>query len=56
MFKRTATDLTKLSRQTVKEWLGSFDTVLSDCDGNNFFFFFQLLFMISNATKMNSYS
>lgn len=33
MFKRTATDLTKLPGNVVKEWLNSFDSVLTDCDG-----------------------
>lgn len=33
MFKQTSTELTKLSNEKVKEWLNSFDTVLTDCDG-----------------------
>lgn len=33
MFKETATDLTKQSIDKVKNWLQTFDTVLSDCDG-----------------------
>lgn len=33
MYKKTATDLTKLSKEEVKEWVNSFDTVLADCDG-----------------------
>lgn len=33
MYKQTATELTKLSNEKVKEWIDSFDTVLFDCDG-----------------------
>lgn len=33
MFHRAATDLTKVPKDQVKQWLDSFDAVLTDCDG-----------------------
>uniref|UniRef100_A0A0K8TSQ9 Putative phosphoglycolate/pyridoxal phosphate phosphatase family n=1 Tax=Tabanus bromius TaxID=304241 RepID=A0A0K8TSQ9_TABBR len=33
MYKKSATDLTKLPAEKVKNWINSFDTVLADCDG-----------------------
>lgn len=33
MFNKTATDLTTVSTDVIQTWLKSFDTVLSDCDG-----------------------
>lgn len=33
MFKRTATNLNNVPENVVKEWLNTFDAVLTDCDG-----------------------
>lgn len=34
MFKQSATKLLELNEEKVKEWLESFDAVITDCDGN----------------------
>lgn len=47
MFKQTATDLTLASSKTIETWLNSFDTVLSDCDGE-FIFNFIYSFLATN--------
>lgn len=38
MFKSAVMNLREASNDQVQEFLNSFDTVLTDCDGNNIFF------------------
>lgn len=48
MYKQTATELNKLSPEKVKEWLNSFDTVLTDCDGK---FMNEMLFLYQSSSS-----